>query len=144
MASNIYNQGLLKLANGSINFTTDTIGVALLSPSATFNKAHATLDQVTANEVTNAVGTGYERKTLANKSITLAGDSVQFDADDVLFTAINTNENLGALVIYKDNTLDTTRELIAYIDYSDLPTNGSDVNIQFNANGLFRINNTIT
>lgn len=144
MASNLYNQGLLKLSNGTINFLTDNIGVALLSSSATFNKAHVTLDQVTANEVSNSTGTGYERKTLANKSITLVGDSVQFDADDVLYSAITTSQFLGSIVVFKNNGSDATNELIAFIDYNDLPTNGSDVNIQFNANGIFRINNNLT
>lgn len=144
MASNLYNSGLLKLANGTINFTTDTIGAILVSDGYVFNKAHDFLNDVTTHEVTNSVGTGYERKTLANKTITLVGDSIVFDADNILYTSITTNQLLSKIVLYKDNASDAANDLIACIDYTDLPTNGSDVEIQFNVAGIFRINNQLT
>jgi len=144
MASNFYNQGLLSLLNRNIDFVNDPIKAILVSPAAVFNKAHATLDQVTPNEVTNSVGTGYERKALANQTITLVGDSIQFDADDLFYTTIRTNELLSAIILYKEEASDAASQLIAFLDYNDLPTNGSDVNIQINSNGIFRINNIIT
>jgi len=143
MASNLYNSGLLKIANNTINFAADTIGAILVSDGYVFNKAHDFLNDVTTHEVTNSVGTGYERKTLANKTVSLVGDAIVFDADNVLYTAINTAEVLSKIVIYKDNGSDAANDLIACIDYNDLPTNGSDVEVQFNVAGVFRITNQI-
>lgn len=145
MASNLYNKGLLKLLNGTINPLTDTIEVLLVGPAHVFDKAHEFVSQVTSQEVANDVGTGYERKALANKSYGLdeAGDRVFFDANNVVYSIIKTDKVLHAAIIYKKNTNDADSELIAMIDFPDLVTNGSDVEVIINENGVFQVNNVI-
>lgn len=145
MPSNLYNPGLEKLLNQSIDFATQDIRVLIVSPAYTFNKAHEFVNDVAANEVTNDVGTGYERKVLGTKAITLdaANDRVFFDAANPVYTSIKTTQTLAAAVVFKQVTDDTDSPLIALINFADLITNGSDVELQINAGGLFRVNNDL-
>lgn len=145
MASNLFNPGLEKLMNGSIDFTSDNIQILLVASGYTFSKAHEFVSDIT-NEVTNNSGTGYERKSLTGKSLALVAveDRVAYDADNPSYTAIDTVEDLAAAIIFKQVTDDTDSPLIAIIDFPDLSTDGSDVELRVNANGLFEVNNTIT
>jgi hypothetical protein len=142
MASNLYNPGLLKLLDGTIDFENDTIKVLLVDDNHSFDKSHEFVDDVDANEVS---GTGYSRKTLANKAITLdAGDDqVEFDADNPEYTALDAG-TVASAIIYKEVNDDTDSPIIANIDFPDLITNGSDVELKINADGLFAVLNNIT
>lgn len=146
MASRVYNQGILKILNGSIDYLTDTVNALIVNQAYTFDKAHDFVDDVVSNEVANSTGTGYERKTLSNKSVTLdnTNNRVVFDADNLSYTAVSTTQQLGGLVIYKEGASDGARALIAFIDFNDLPTNGSDINVNFDVNGVFRITNILS
>jgi len=155
MASNLYNKGLHKIVKGPnhpdgdfIDYLNDTIKVLILSPTgaSAFDVDNEFVADVDANEVTNSSGTGYERKTLASKTVLFdeANDRVEYDADNPTYTAISTNEDLAGAVIFKDTGDDATSPLIAFIEFADLSTNGSDVELQINADGLFTITNNIT
>jgi hypothetical protein len=142
MASNLYNPGLEKLLDGTIDFENDTINVLLVDTSHTFDKTHDFVDDIVANE---ASGTGYARKTLANAAIALdaANDRVEFDADNPSYTALDAG-TIAAAIIFKQVTNDADSPLIAQIDFADLVTNGSDVELQINSEGLFYVTNNIT
>lgn len=142
MASNLYNPGLEKLLDGTIAFETDTINVLLVDTSHTFTKTNEFVSDIVANE---ASGTGYARKTLANAAIALdaANDRVEFDADNPSYTALDAG-TIAAAIIFKQVTNDADSPLIAQIDFADLVTNGSDVELQINSEGLFYVTNNIT
>ena len=142
MASNLYNPGLEKLLDGTIAFESDTINVLLVDTSHTFTKTHEFVSDIVANE---ASGTGYARKTLANAAIALdaANDRVEFDADNPSYTALDAG-TIAAAIIFKQVTNDADSPLIAQIDFADLVTNGSDVELQINSEGLFFVTNNIT
>jgi hypothetical protein len=142
MASNLYNPGLEKLLDGTIAFETDTINVLLVDTSHTFTKTNEFVSDIVANE---ASGTGYARKTLANAAIALdaANDRVEFDADNPSYTALDAG-TIAAAIIFKQVTNDADSPLIAQIDFADLVTNGSDVELQINSEGLFFVTNNIT
>ena len=142
MASNLYNPGLEKLLDGTISFESDTINVLLVDTSHTFDKTHEFVSDIVANE---ASGTGYARKTLANAAIALdaANDRVEFDADNPSYTALNAG-TIAAAIVFKNVTNDADSPLIAQIDFADLVTNGSDVELQINSEGLFFVTNNIT
>ena len=144
MASFIYNQGLLKIANGSIDYLTDDIRALVVNQNYTFDKTHDFVNDVVSFELANSTGTGYERKALANKTVALVGDVARYDADDVTYTAVSTTQQFGGMVVYKEGATDSARDLIAFIDFNNIPTNGSDIQIQFSANGLFRITNVLS
>jgi hypothetical protein len=143
--SKVYNPGLLKLLDGTIDFENDTIKLLLVDTNHSFTKSDEFVSDIVANEATNSSGSGYERKTLANASIALdaGNDRVEFDADDISYTAIDAG-TIASAIIYKEVTNDADSPLIADIDFTDLVTNGSDVDLQVNAEGFFFITNDVT
>jgi hypothetical protein len=140
--SKVYNPGLLKLLDGTIDFENDTIKLLLVDTNHTFTKSDEFVSDIVANE---ASGTGYSRKTLANTSIALdaGNDRVEFDADDISYTALDAG-TIASAIVYKEVTNDADSPLIADIDFTDLVTNGSDVDLQVNAEGFFYITNDVT
>jgi len=143
--SKVYNPGLLKLLDGTIDFENDTIKLLLVDTNHSFTKSDEFVSDIVANEATNSSGSGYERKTLANASIALdtGNDRVEFDADDISYTAIDAG-TIASAIVYKEVTNDADSPLIADIDFTDLVTNGSDVDLQVNAEGFFYITNDVT
>ena len=145
MASNIYNNGLLKILDRTVDYVSDNVAVLLVDNAYTFSETHEYVSNV-SGEVVNDIGSGYARQSLASKTITLntSANAVVFDCADISYTAIDTTNTIAGAVIYKDSGTDSTSDLVAFIDFADIITNGSDIDLQINANGLFRINNTIS
>ena len=145
-----YNPAFLAMRTCDIDFESDDIRVMLVASGYTFDKDHAVLNDIT-NEVTNSQGTGYERKALANRSVTLVADDVIYDADNPQYTGINTNEELAAAIVYKHVTDDTDSIPIFYCEFLDsegnaapLPTNGSDVEARISdENGISKDTNIL-
>lgn len=144
-----------ELLNGSFSLGSDTIRVMLLdnSTSYTFDpNAHEFVSDITAAG-TEMSGTGYNRITLANTSVTedTTDDEGVFDADDVTWTGLDAG-TIQTIVVYKqvggdDTTPGDDRVLVVLDDdspgsgISDLPltTNGSDVTIAWNSEGILNL-----
>jgi hypothetical protein len=137
--ANIYSTGLLAIANGTVSWANSTIKALIVDSGYTFTKSHEFVSSVAGDEVTNSTGTGYERKTLTNKTVTLATDVVTFDADNLTYTAVDTNETWDALIVYAEGTADANRRLLAYLPVDELVTNGSDAVITIT--GIIAIDN---
>jgi hypothetical protein len=142
--SKLYNSGLGAIADGTITWATSTVKALIVGSPHTFDDNDLFVSDVVADEVTNSVGTGYARKTLTGKTVTVdqANDRVVFDASDVIYTAVETNETWDAVILYLDSGSDATSKLIAYIEIDALVTNGSDASIVWASTGIFRLNNT--
>jgi len=142
MASNLYNNGLYGLLSGSLDYLTDTVQVMLISGSYSFHQSQSYVSEVSSFE---ASGTGYERKTLASKTITLntGSNSVNYDAANPTYTALDAGD-IASAVLFVSASTENSSSLIANVDFDDLTTNGSDVELQFSASGIFAVNNTIT
>lgn len=133
MASALYNKAKESFLsqNPSIDLDTDTIKVALINVATdyTFSASHQYLSSVTRYS-------GTTDQTLASKTVS----NGVFDAADSAFTAvaISGGKTVAALVIYKDTGSAATSPLIAYIDgFSAVTPNGTDINIAWNASGIF-------
>lgn len=131
MANALYVKAKEKILSGAINFTTDTIKVALVTTSYA--------QDLTAHEFFSSIGAATLGVpiTLANKSV--AGGA--FDADDVTWVAATSGNTLEGVVIYKDTGNPATSPLLAYIDTITgfpLTTNGGDITIQWD-NGAYKI-----
>lgn len=140
--SKIYEKGITEIANATINFVTDNIAVLLVNTSHTFTKTDEFVANVSSNEVS---GTGYERKTLANTSISYdsGNDKLVFDADDLRYTEINAG-TVASAIIFQEGANDDVSTLIADVDFQDFSTTGGDTLLVFNANGIFTIANDVT
>jgi hypothetical protein len=119
-------------ATDRINWTTDTIKVALVTNSYTPNQDtdnYANLAGFTTNELS---GGGYSRQTLGTVTLTYDGASntVRFKAADAVFGAAFTGTFRYA-VVFKDTGAAATSPLIAYVDF------GADQTISA---GTFTIN----
>lgn len=95
------------------------------------------VDDVSPEEV------GSVRVSLASKAIVedTANDQVELDCADFVFTAPNDGTMVG-IVIYQqtggDDTTPTNDGLIAFLDTSDIVTNGGDVNVTVHAEGILK------
>ncbi len=142
MASNLYNNGLLKLLNGNINYTSDNIALLVVDNTYTFDRT----DEFVSDLTGEVSGTGYARLSLTSKTVTLNAttNTVVFDCADVSFNAITTSNAFSGAVVYDDTGVDSTSSLIGFFDMPETTTDGSDVNVTVSANGLFQVSNNIT
>lgn len=151
MASGSYHRNVAKLLDGTIAFLTDTIKLLLVSTATayTYNPDHEFISAGGANDIDDAEANvtnytrgfgGAGRKTLASKTITPndTNDRVEFDCADVVYTALGgaSNQTIAAAVVLKEITNDAASRMFAYLDFTDLTTNGGDVTIQIASNGF--------
>ena len=131
MSNAHYAKGKEKILTAQINFSTDTIKVALVKNTYPQNLSTDEFFSVVSSYV---LGTP---QTLANKSIT----NGVFDADDATFAAVTAGDTSEGVVIYKDTGTASTSPLIAYIDTITgfpLLTNGGDIVVQWDS-GAYKI-----
>jgi hypothetical protein len=130
MASALYDKGRDAFLNGDIDWTNDTIKVALVGAGYTANMA---TDQF-LSQVTNVIGTPL---VLSNKS-SAAGVA---NADAVTSAALATGSTVTQLVMYKDTGSASSSPLIARVDVPSTPTNGGTVTVNFDsgANKIFKL-----
>lgn len=125
------------LSDGTIDWDTDTIKVALVTSSYTFSAAHTIWADASANEV--ATGDGY---TTGGATLTTSLDNTKLDAVDITFTALT--KTFRGAVVYKEGTANTlVNPVIGYILFDDTPADitvsGIDFNLLWNASGLFSL-----
>lgn len=151
MASGPYHRNILKMLDGTIAYLTDTIKVLLVSTATpyTYNPDHEFVSAGGANDIDDAEANvtnytrgfaGAGRKTLASKTLTAndASDRVEVDAADVVWTTLGgaSNQTLAAAVVLKEITNDAASRMFAYLDFTDVATNGGDITVQFAASGF--------
>jgi hypothetical protein len=136
-AAQIYNNALLEMVNGTLNFPTSaspTYKVMLIaaSPAYTFSKSHTTIAQVKAAGATEISGTGYTAGGAAVPSITTAlnANAVEVNIGDVVWPA-STLSARGA-ILYNPTGNDATAKVIAYIDFgTTVSSSNSALTIDF-------------
>lgn len=136
----IYGNLGISLFSKKINYTSDTIKVALVSSSYTPNQdTHDFWDDVSANEIT---GTGYTTggATLSNKTITYnsSTNKTTLDADNVTWSSCTFT--CRYVVIYCDSGTASTSALIAYIDLgADIATANGTFTLTFDGSGIMSV-----
>jgi hypothetical protein len=131
----VYGLGLQSFVNGSINWGSDTIKVALAPSTSVPNQdTHQFFSSVT--EVT---GTGYTAGgvTLASKTsaYTAATNTVALDAADVSWTTSTITARYA--IIYKSTGTAGTSPLIAYVDFgADVVSTAGTFSITWDAAGI--------
>jgi len=128
----IYNSYKNDLQKGTIDVTSDTLKVALVTSSYTFSSSHDFFNDIT-NEIT---GTGYTAggATISNPTVS----SGTFDADDTSWT--NATFTARGAVLYKDTGTASTSPLISFIDFgADNSPSAQTFTITWNASGITTI-----
>ena len=141
MASQCYNSGLTKLTNGSIDWDTDTIKIALVTSSYTPDvDAHDFYDDISANEV--AASGSYSAG-----GVTLTCQATQdntnnrtiCDASDWSVTTFTGTFRYG--IVYKSTGTPGTSPLICYVDFtgSNISVVAGTFSVTVNAAGVFNL-----
>jgi hypothetical protein len=149
MANIIYNRGLAKLADYNWESDALDLGVMLVTASYTPLRTHNIITDVTplANE---AVGAGYGRIGVAAALRTTLEDDasslarLKITDGSVVWTSMNAGLDLRIVLFFVTGTgaADNSNYLLAYIDTgTNIPinSNGGDVTLQFNADGVFTL-----
>lgn len=137
VTNKFYGKFFLSLANKEVDLNSDTIKVALVTSSYTFDQdAHDYFNDIT-NEVT---GTGYTAggATLGSPTISYTGGSntFAFDGADVSWTT-STITARGAVVYDSTPATDATRPLICFVDFgADVSTTAGTFLLTFDAAGI--------
>lgn len=143
MASLAYTYAKAKLLSGDIDLNADDIRILMVMSNTTCDTEE---DKVFIDDFTTldeCDGANYVRKALADEAVAAdeANDRGEFDATDVVFTAlgVGTRQNVG-IVVYKHVNDDTDSIPIAYIDTGGFPFdgNGGNVTVQWNAEGILQ------
>lgn len=139
---------LLKSGAGSIDLEGDTLKVMLVDSTYAPNPDDEFVDDGTANDplsheisVTGYTGGfgGGGRKTITGSAVTadLTDDEAVWDANDITWTALGSGATIGGCVIIKEITDDTLSRVIAFLDTTNIATNGSNINLSWNSEGIF-------
>jgi len=142
-----YNYGKLVILNHShseaVDLIADTMKVALMKTSYSINiDTHDHWDDVSASGI---VATGYTAggNALASKAITQdnTNDRAELDAADLTFSSIGngSNDSFNQIIIWKDTTTPSTSPLVAHATISSTTTNGGDVTLQWDAEGILQL-----
>lgn len=138
MANQIADNATELLLNGDIDFTNDTIKILLVDATFSWDPATDVYvgDIATLGELT---GVGYERKTLASKTVTQGAGMTTFDAASPVWSSIASGETIHGAVVYKHVNDDTDSPIIAFLDVTNTPTNGQQVTFDFASTGIVRV-----
>ena len=137
-----YNDGKMKLLDGSIDLDTDTIKVSLHTSAYSPDIDAHTFFSVMSNELSSSGGYTAGGDALASKSVNAddTNDRAVFDAADLTWSALTPSSAFRYGVIYKDTGTAATSPLIAYIDFdANQDPAGSDFTIQWHADGILYI-----
>jgi hypothetical protein len=135
-----YGNALLKALNKEINWSNDTIKVALVTSAYTPNQdTHAYFSDIT-NE---ASGTGYTAggATLASKTATYNASTnvITLDAADVTWTTATITARYAVIYDASPGTA-ATNPLLAYVDFgADQTATNGNFAITWDANGILKI-----
>lgn len=137
--ANAFLNGILGAHATRVDLDTDTIKMALLDQGTGGTPAAATTDFWNDHSA-GLVGTAY---TLAAKTIGSAGVGVFDNTTDPApaFTAVS-GATVESLMFFKDTGSGATSDVICWFDTATglpLTPNGGDVNVTFNASGIFKV-----
>jgi len=128
LASQLYPKGAAHILGLSTKVDLVADNIKLLFYSGSFSSSHEFVSDLTGASIIARSG------NLAGKTVT----GGVFDANDLTVTAVS-GSAFTHVILYDDTGTDSTSRLIAIFDISTFTPNGGDVNVVFNASGLFSI-----
>jgi len=128
MASQLYPKGAAHILGAATKVDLVADNIKVLFYSSTFNSAHEFVSDLTGASIIARSG------NLAGKTVT----SGVFDANDITITSVS-GSAFTHVILYKDSGVDSSSPLVAIFDVASFTPSGGDVNVVFNASGLFSI-----
>lgn len=141
----IYGTLLEGLLKGDIALDDGTVGLLLTTTINAIDHSDSYVSDVLATE-TELVHASYSRQTQAvsASNVSRSGSAVTYDLANVVFPTLS-GSNIELGILYKatgtgSGGADTSRRVIGYVDLDGpISLSGSDVTIEWNASGAFRI-----
>ncbi len=131
--ANVFNRGKLQL--GEQIFSGLDLRCLLLQTTVpyVFDPDDNFVSDVLSGGVLEITVVGYARQVLANVVATEndALDRVEYEADQVTFTALAAGQTIDAAVVFQFVTVDADSPVISYFNLVDQPTNGGNAIVQF-------------
>lgn len=135
MATRWYGPGLLAVLNGTIDIDTTALKVMLLKSTYTFDPDHQFVSSLTEISGVSGYTGGFNGAGRKSATVTAdyktASDRVDIAVADLTWTALGTGDTIGGAALIREITNDAASLAIAFFDFTDLPTNGSDVTLDF-------------
>jgi hypothetical protein len=128
MASQLYPQGAAHIIGKATKVDLIADNIKILFYAAAFNGAHEFVSDLTGGSIIARSG------NLAGKTST----GGVFDANDLTITSVS-GAPFTHVILYKDTGSDATSPVVAIFDVATFTPVGTDVNVIFNASGLFSI-----
>ncbi len=138
MASGVYNQFKTEIMNKVIDLEADTVKVALLDNSHSFDQTHVGWAVPDANELSSGGGYTTGGEPLSSKAVTQESTHGKFDAGNVSWTSATFTAYHA--VIYDDTPTSPADPLICSIDFGGAQSVSSGTfTIQWAAGGILTI-----
>jgi len=144
MATKVYNEAVRAIMAGEIDLNADDIRIQLLMTNTTAdteNDAVVTISNFTTLDEFD--GANYVVKALTSEAVNKddANDRAEFDADDVVYTALGAGtRSIAGVLLYKhiDGT-DANDKVIAWLEFATPKTpDGSDFTVVWNVEGILQ------
>jgi hypothetical protein len=139
MASGAYQNGISKILDGTIDLDTAVLKIMLLKSTYTYDPDHAAVSSLTeitgvANYTGGFGGAGRKTATVAI-SLDNTNNKVIVTFTDLTWTALGTGDTIGGAALVREITNDAGSIPVVFFDFTDIPTNGGDVTLDFAAAG---------
>jgi len=134
MASTVYNRFFFYAASKRIDWTADTLKLALLTSTYTIDRAHAAWSSVSSYETS---GTGYtaEGKTATGATLSEA-TATELDASDVTWESSTITAKFAVL----HNITSPNSGLVCVFEFTeDKSSSNGNFTVQFSASGLISL-----
>lgn len=142
----VYQNGLGKILDRTIDYISDTIKCLLTKSTYTENKDHVFVSDVVEIDAVTGYAVGFAgagRQTLGSKTITIddTNDRVRLTAADAAFGALGIGTTIRGYIAYKHLTSDAASRIISHrVLAADTPTNGSTITAEYATNDVLRVN----
>lgn len=142
----VYGTALDGILKGDISLDDGTVGCLLTTTINAIDHSDSSVADVLATE-TELVHGSYSRQTqsVTGSNVSRSGSAVTFDLSDVVFPTLS-GSDIELAILYKATgtgghvSSDSSRRVLAYVDLDGpISLSGSDVTIEWNASGVFRI-----
>lgn len=126
--SSLYPKGAAHILGAATKVDLVADNIKVLFYAGSYSSAHEFVSDLTGASIIARSG------NLAGKTVALG----VFDANDLTITAVS-GSAFTHVLLYKDSGADASSPLIANFDVASFTPSGGDVNVVFNAAGLFSI-----
>lgn len=153
MASTVYTKGILRIINGTTNWTSGSFKVMLCDASYTPDPDHQFVSSITGvgGEISGVTGytggfggSGRLALTTIAPAEDATNDLIKFDADDVLWSSLGPEVvTVTGCAVIQEVTSDADSPLIAYLDFTDKDTGdgaggAAPFPVNWGGNGVFQ------